>query len=240
MTAPSRFPKTQPIISGRLLRRLKRAERGEAGYRALSGLAVWCLILGLLSSLTFLDWSLAAVPLATILLGWIALRRIRRNPSEIGGAGIVRCGIGLAVGFWIIGYGWLSYQLRHGVPPGYRPISFADLQPAADDIEQRVPEAAVNLDRVDVFIRGYMVAGKQRTGLREFVLTQDQGQCPFCNPMPKPTQLIKVKLKPPLTAEYTSRAIGVGGKFTAVDDPRDPKRAELGGLVYEIEADYLR
>jgi hypothetical protein len=140
----------------------------------------------------------------------------------------------------VIGVGCSSdRRLPQGVPPGYRPISFADLQPAADDIEQRVPEAAVNLDRVDVFIRGYMVAGKQRTGLREFVLTQDQG-CAFCNPMPKPTQLIKVKLKPPLTAEYTGQAIGVGGKFTAVDDPRDPKRAELGGLVYEIEADYLR
>jgi len=240
MTTQSRFPTTQPIISGRLLRLLKRPERGSEGYQAVSGLAVWCLILGLLSSVTFLDWWLAVIPAGAIGLGCVAVRRIRRNPLETAGRGIVRCGVGLAIGFWIIGYGWLTYQLRNWVPPGYRAITFALLQPADDDIEQKIPEEAVNLDRLDVFVRGYMVPGKQRSGLKEFVLSEDQGDCQYCKPMPKPTQLIKVKLKPPLSMTYTSRAIGVGGKFTAVYDPKDPKRAELGGLVYQIEADFVR
>jgi len=240
MSTQSRFPKTQPIISGRLLRLLKRPERGEAGYRAVSGLAVWCLIAGLLSSLTFFHWWLAAIPVGAITLGWVAVRRIRRNPLEMAGLGIVRCGIGLAVGFWIIGYGWLTYQLRNWVPPGYRPIKFALLQPDANDIEQKIPEEAVNLDRLDVFVRGYMVPGKQRSGLKEFVLSEDQGDCQFCKPMPRKTQLIKVKLRPPLSVPYTGRMIGVGGKFTALFDPKDPKRAELGGLVYQIEADFVR
>ena len=240
MSTSSRFPKTQPIISGRLLRLLKRSERAGAGYRAVSGLAVWCLILGLLSSLTFLGWWMAVIPAGAIALAWVALRRIRRNPLETAGIGIVRCGVGLAVGFWVIGYGWQVYQLREECPDGYKPITFALLQPAADDIEQKIPDKAVNLDRLDVFIRGYMVPGKQRSGLKDFVLSEDQGDCQYCKAMPRTTQLVKVKLKPPLSVPYTSRKIGVAGKFTAVYDAKDPKRAELGGLVYQIEAEMIR
>jgi len=31
----------------------------------------------------------------------------------------------------------------------------------------------------------------------------------------------------------------VGGKLTVVEDPKDPRRGELGGAAYLIEADYV-
>ena len=240
MSTESRFPKTQPIISGRLLRLLARSERAEGGYRAVNGFAVLCLLLGLLSGLTFLGWEMAVVPVAAIVLGWFALKRIRRNPQEMSGAGIVWAGVALAGVSWILGYGWLTYQLQHWVPSGYKVISYSLLQPAGDDIEQKIPEEAVKLDRQKVFIRGFMMPGKRQVGLKEFTLSEDRGDCAYCKPMPRRTQLIKVKMKSPLTASYTTRSIGVGGEMTVIEDPKDPKRAELGGLVYQIEADYIK
>jgi hypothetical protein len=240
VSTESRFPKTQPIISGRLLRLLARSERAEGGYQALSGLAVWCLILGVASGLTFLGWALAIIPVAAITLGWFALGRIRRNPQEMSGTAIAWTGMGLAVGLWALGSAWLIYQARHWVPPGYKEITYSLLQPAGDDIEQKVPQEAVNLDRQKVFISGFMVPGKRQTGLKEFTLSEDQGDCAYCKPIPRTTQLIKIKMKQPQTATYTTRAIGVGGEMTVVEDPKDPKRVELGGLVYQIEADYLQ
>jgi hypothetical protein len=240
MSTESRFPKTQPIISGRLLRLLARSERAEGGYRAVSGLAVGCLLLGLLSGLTFLGWELAVIPLAAIGLGWFAIRRIRGNPREMSGITVAWCGMGLALGSWVLGYGWLVYQRQHWVPEGYKAITYAVLQPAADDIEHKIPAEAITLDQQKVFILGFMLPGKRQVGLKEFTLSEDRGDCAYCKPMPRMTQLIKVKMKSPLTASYTTRAIGVGGRMTVVDEPRDPRRAELGGMAYQIDADYIQ
>jgi hypothetical protein len=236
----SRFPKTQPIISGRLLRLLARSERAEGGYRAVSGLAVGCLLLGLVSGLTFLGWEFAVIPLAAIVLGWFAIRRIRDNPREMSGIAVACCGMGVALGSWVLGYSWLVYQRQHRVPEGYKLITYAMLQPAADDIEQKIPPEAITLDRQKVFILGFMIPGKRQVGLKEFALSEDRGDCAYCKPKPRLTQLIQVKMKPPQTTSYTTRAIGVGGMMTVVDDPRDPRRAEMGGLVYQIEADYIQ
>ncbi len=234
MSTQSRFPKTQPVVS---VRRGRQQGRPERGYRALSGLAILCLVLGVLSLATFVDWSLAVVPVLAMLLGWIAVRRIRRNPEETTGIGMVRVGVGLAAGFWIAGYVWLAYQYSHWAPPGYLAIAYQKLQPDPNNPEQRVPEEAMNLDKRKVFIRGYMAPGKQRLRIREFVLAQEPGDCSYCKPTPMPTQLIRVKLKPPRTVDYTNHIVGVGGEFTVHEDP---KEGGMGGLVYQIEADCIR
>ena len=211
--------KTQPIISGRLLRLLARSERAEGGYRAVSGLAVCvCLLLGVASGLTFLAWPLAFIPVAAITVGWFALGRIRRNPQEMFGTAIAWTGIGLAGGLWVLGSGWLMYQARNWVPSGYKQIDYSILQPATDDFEHKIPRDALDLDQQKVFIRGFIVPDK-RSQLKEFYLSEDQGDCAYCKPKPRLTQLIKVKMKPPQIAAYTTRAIGVGGVMTVVEDP---------------------
>ncbi len=240
MSTESRFPKTQPIISGRLLRLLARSERAEGGYQAVCGLAVWCLLFGAASGLAFLHWSLDFIPVAAIVVGWFALGRIRSNPQEMSGTAIAWTGMGLAAAFWVLGSGWLVYQAQNWVPPGYKLINYSLLQPAADDIEHKIPHDAIELDRQKVFIRGFMLPTKRQVGLKEFTLSEDQGDCAYCKPIPKTTQMIKVKMKAPQKANFTTRAIGVGGEMTVIEDPRDPKRAEMDGLIYQIEADYIQ
>ena len=76
------------------------------------------------------------------------------------------------------------------------------------------------------------------------------------DPEPKPTDLVYIELADGKEANYTTRLIAVGGTFSLkMDDPRvkpdesettDPEtgakkpKKDYGGVIYHIEADYLR
>lgn len=212
-------------------------ETVETSYRALSGLAVASVIFGALSAVTFIDWSLAVVPMIGIALGWVAIKRIRRNPAESIGLIWARSGIALSAAMWVAGYAWLGWAYFHHTPPGYQLITYKTLQPDPNRPDRRVSEDAEMLDKRKVFIWGYMYPGRQKLGIKEFLLVDDPGTCQFCSPQPRPTQLIRVKLTGNLKTEYTTRLMGIGGEFTVHSDP---KEEGMGGLVYQIESDCLR
>ena len=231
-------------------------------YRAITGLGVGSMVLGALSALAVLHWVLGVIPAAAIITGWIALRRIRRCPEEVTGAGFAKAGLWMAAAFWAIGCGRLTYVYYTQAPPGYKPVHYADLQlPPGSPPEMLVPPKAEEFDGERIYIRGYMVPGRQQSGIKRFFLSDDPGVCSFCAPKPKVTQLIEVKLINDLEAEYTTHAVGVGGKFRV--DTGKPKKKEKeepvvpkanpneksgkpapekpgGGVYYQLEADYLR
>jgi hypothetical protein len=209
----------------------------ERRYRAIHGFAVASLILGGLSILSLLHVLLGLIPIAGITFAWLALKRIRRNPEEIAGIGFARWGMRLSMGFWLIGSGWLIYQYYTEAPAGYKPVAYKTLQPPPDEKEFRIPTQAEDLDKQQIFVHGYMFRARQQTGITEFVLVDDRGACSFCAPKPKVTQLIRVKLKNGLKADFTTYPIGVGGEFTV---HKNPNEKGMGGLIYMIEADILR
>jgi len=211
-------------------------ETVEPSHRALSGLAVASVIFGALSAVTFIDWSLAVVPLIGIGLGWIAIRRIRRNPAESIGLNWARAGIALSVAMWIGGYTRLSWSYFHQTPPGYELITYNVLQPDPNRPDRRVSEESEMLDKRKVFIWGYMYPGRQKL-VNEFLLVDDPGTCQFCTPQRRPAQIIRVKLAGRLRTEFTTRLVGVGGEFSVHSDP---KEEGMEGLVYQIESDCLR
>ena len=235
MSTPSDFPTERVAILSD--DSVQMGQTVETSYRALSGLAVASAIFGCLSAITFIDWTLAVVPVIGIVLGWVALRRIRRNPEENLGEKWALAGVVLSAAFWVGGYCWLTYVYFHQVPPGYELVAFKALQPPPDRTDLRVTEAAEMLDKRKVFLWGWMYPGKQKSGIREFLLIDDPSNCQFCSPQPRPTQLIRVKLIDGLRIEYTTRQIGLGGEFTVHTDPTEEG---MGGLVYQIEADCLR
>jgi len=212
-------------------------ETVETSYRSLSGIAVASVVFGALSAATFLDWSLAVVPVIGIVLGWIALRRIRRNPEESVGRYWALAGIVLSVAFWIGGYARLTYAYFNQTPPGYELVSYKELQPPPERPDLRISEAAEMLDKRKVFVWGWMSPGRYPSGIREFILLNDPGTCQFCAPQRRPSELIRVKLAGHHTIAYTTHRIGVGGEFTVHSDPNDQA---MGGLVYQIEADCFR
>jgi hypothetical protein len=202
-------------------------------YRALYPLAVASVVVGALSILTAVHWSLAIVPLVGAGLGWRAQRQIRRAPEEWTGLGLARLGIGLSIGLWIVGYGWLAFARVREVPCGYQSITYDMLQPDPNAPADPIPQSAVDLQDKRVFVKGYMQPRRQQTGIRDFVLCPSNGECPFCIPNPKRTEMIRVVLQGDLETAYTTHLIGVGGRFQA--DPSDPS-----GIPYSLEADYLR
>jgi hypothetical protein len=202
-------------------------------YRAVSRAAVGSLVLAALSALVVFGWFFGAIPAAAIVLGWIALRQIERTPEEYTGVGLAWGGIGLAAVLWIAGYGWLWFAVASEVPVGYQRVEYVELQPNPRVKGELVPEAAVKLDGKKVYVKGYMVPGRQQARLRKFLLCPTNGVCTFHFPNPKPTEVIAITLTSDLSTDYTAQLIGLGGKFHV--DLLSPS-----GVPYSMEADYLR
>jgi hypothetical protein len=202
-------------------------------YRALNPLAVTCVVLGALSIVTSLHWALSIVPLAAVIVAWIAWKQIRKAPDEWIGASMVRIGAVLAVALWLFGCAFLYFARASEVPYGYERITYEMLQPDPLKPTEPIPDAAVNMQDKKVFVRGYMQSRRTMTGIKEFVLCPAKGDCPFCIPSPAPTEKMRIILQGDLETTYTTHQIGVAGRFRI--DPNDPS-----GIPYAIEADQLR
>jgi len=205
-------------------------------YRALSVLAVASCVLGVLSLTAFLSWPLAVVPLLGVVTGIIALRRIRANAAEMTGQKFASAGIMMSVLFFCAGWGYLTFSYVTEVPPGYERLSYSQLQPDPEVQGQIYPPEIVEYDGHRVFIKGYVLQGKQQSGIKQFILCRDNGDCCFGG-QPRLTDRIQVTLKPPLTLEYSTRLRRLAGTFYFA--PAQDNYG-LGGVIYHLEADYLK
>jgi hypothetical protein len=202
-------------------------------YQAINPLAVTSVVFGALSILTALHWSLTVVPIVGVILGWLSLRQIRKAPDEWIGLELAWSGIGLSAVLWMAGLSWLIFARVSEVPYGYQPVSYESLQPDPAKRTEWIPQTAVDMQDRKVYIKGYMQPRRQQTGIKDFILCPSNGECPFCIPNPKRTEMIRVTLQGDLEASYTTHLIGVAGRFRV--DPDDSS-----GIVYGLDAEYLR
>ncbi len=214
-----------------------RVPTADSPYRSLSGLAVASLILGVLSVLVFVDWLLAILPATAIVLAVLALRQIRSQGSDWDGIGLARTGAALALAFWILGFGWLLHAQAKEIPYGYAAVSYYDLQADPEVRGQWVSPYAQSLEGKKVFVKGYMYPSRQQSALKGFVISRDNGTCPYCLPNPRPTDLIQVELTGDLRINYTNRLLRIGGVLRVQPEP---KPGQLPGVAYRLVADYLR
>jgi hypothetical protein len=224
-------------MSVELMREPTRAVAEEQEiYRAVSPLAVASFILGILSVVALLAWELAIIPAIGFTVGAIACRRIARRPDDLTGRPLALVGMGLAALFWAGGWSRLAIIELTEVPEGYQRVSYDELQPDPAAPTQVYPASATALDGKRIFIKGYMFPGRQTTGITEFVLVRDNGDCCFGG-NPKLTDMIQVTLAGAPPAEYSPRVRRVAGTFRlnqgkALDGLRQP--------IYHLEADYLQ
>ncbi len=208
------------------------AAKPPANYQALDSLAVASVVLGCLSILTALHWSFMLLPLVGAALGWASQRRILQAPAEWSGLQVARTGIGLSIGLWLLGSGiYFTAESREAY--GYTRVFYEDLQPDPSHPTEFLPQKALDMQDRKIYLKGYMQPRRQQTGIKEFILCPSTGDCPFCIPDPRPTEKVRVILQGDLTTSYTTREIGVGGRFRV--DANDPT-----GVPYSIEADLLR
>lgn len=206
-------------------------------YRALSTLAVVSFVAGVLSGVTFLGWTLAAIPMVGIVAGVLALRQIRANPDGYTGEHFALVGTLLCGLLWAGGWSRLAYVHATEVPPGYERISYDDLQVDPDNPGSFPPEKAVELNGKNVFIKGYVYqpTGGQTSGLKRFILVRDKGQCCFGG-NPKITDMIEVRLKGGLEAEFNMQPRKLAGTFHI---GAGQSMHGLTGALYHLEADHL-
>lgn len=213
-------------------------DEGVLAYRALSPVAVVSLVLGLLSFAAFFSFAMLVVPALGVLAGLYAWARIRRYPQELTGAGLAKAGIGLSLLLAAVGAGRLSYVYATEVPPGYDRADYSQLQPDPSVPSEVIPASARALDGRRIFIKGFVYPSEfdqDAKGIRKFVLCRDNGQCCFGG-QPKMTDMILVTLKDPLRLEYSPRMHRVAGTFKVETVPGN----QLGGIVYQMDADYLK
>ncbi|MEX2141418.1 MAG: hypothetical protein WD894_19285 [Pirellulales bacterium] len=207
------------------------SDHDYSSYRTLSPAAVLSCLLGLGSFAAFLDWWLIVLPVAGLALGMFALRRIAARSDELAGrlpalAGVVlsaACLVGSQVTLWYI-------RLTE-VPDGHVRMTYDDLQPDPRVINQIVPPAAEELHGQRVFIKGYVLAGNRKDGIRSFILVRDQGDCCFGG-NPKLTDRILVQLKGGQAFTYTDKLQKLIGRFQI----RPGQAVDVeGNVVYQLD-----
>jgi hypothetical protein len=212
-------------------------EQTPPRYRAVPAEAVCCVVLGGLSLATFFSGYFGIVPVLAVLVGWWSLRRIARSPADLAGEQLAWTGIGMAVVFGLMGAAWLYFAGKAEAHWGYQAISYEALQldpryPPDPNVEgHRVPGSAWALNEKKIYIKGYMMTTPRMTGIKRFFLCPTNGVCNYCPVNPAPTEIIEINFVGDETIDYTTRLIGVGGKFLV-----DQKGKHQ--LPYSIEADY--
>lgn len=72
-------------------------ENELSGYKSVSGAAVFSNILGVMSALMFIDLKFFFIPLLGLIIGFSALRKIRKYPDIYSGLKMAQAGIGLSI-----------------------------------------------------------------------------------------------------------------------------------------------
>jgi len=190
----------------------------EFAYRPVPPLAPISLFLGICALSGFMGIPCLAVGFVGIVLGTIALWQIRRSDGSLGGKGIARLGAGLSALMLFSGSGYHAYAYVTELPEGYQRVSFGDLakrEPKFVEGKIEVAEEVAELDGKPIFIKGYMYPTGKQTGISEFVLVKDTGQCCFGG-QPKLTDMVVVKFDDGMTVRHREQQlVGVAGIFRA-------------------------
>jgi len=207
-------------------------------------MAILSLIFGVSSILIALYWVFLVIPLISIIMAIIAIKRIHYASQEYTGIVFAHLGIILSIILGLFGGWYHYYDQNHSIPSGYKVITFDYLQPNTDQPGEIIPPAAFDLEPSDnnpdkrVFIKeGYIYPGRRSINIKEFILVPTLSHCNYCQQQLKSTDMINVKFTGDLSIDYSSRPIKIGGKMH-ID--REQAVNPFGGLPYQLEADYVQ
>lgn len=221
-------------------RRTDRDGFEQFDYHPIPPLAPITLFLGVCAMAGLIIVPGLAIGAVGTLTGIICLAQIRRSGGELGGRAIARAGLWLSILCFVAGSGWHTYAYATEVPEGHERLNFSWLakQPTsfnADGTAEVAPEVAA-LDGKKVFIKGYMYPTRQLTGISEFVLVKDTGECCFGG-NPKISDMLIVQFKDGMTVDHKEQTlVSIAGVFRAKNVQRS---GELVAL-YSIDGTYFK
>lgn len=207
-----------------------RLDDAEA-YRAMSGAAIAAAAVAAVSPVAFLGWWMAAVPLVGAVLAGVALRDIAARHPLLTGRPLALVALGTSLLVLAASVASHAHEYATELPDGFARLSYSELQPAEGEAVTSVPDSAKAMHGRDVLLKGYIYPGKQQTGLVQFLLVRDQGDCCFGG-NPKITDRVLVQLADPAGIDFTPKLTKVAGRFRV----QPAGTADLaGGVLYHLD-----
>ena len=212
-------------------------------YRAISIAAVVTLVLGLMSLFSLLGviWdapaSVLAIPILGTVVGWLAIRKLKRRSNELTGMPVAVTGAILSVVCLVFGGTYSQYRYSTEVPEGYQRVSFLKLEPVLSRPDLPVSPEALELEGKKVFVKGYVLSDDKGVALKNFAIVPDLGDCCFGG-TPKLYKLIESEIKTKDRVGFSFFKRGFGGTFRV--DPRQKDPTGLQGAHYYLDIDYIK
>lgn len=193
-----------------------RVEEGFS-YRPVPPTAPVTLVIGLVSLLALLTEFILPLTLVGVLVGLLAVKRIRRFPNEYSGLWIAQSGLALCVALIPASIAIHTHTYMTEVPEGFQRLNFnQDISKKGFVFDQGRnsfhPDVA-RLGDQKVFIKGYMLVQKDAQSVNEFLLCRDSGDC-CLGGQPDVTDMIHVRVaEGGEPFKYHPGMVFVAGKF---------------------------
>jgi hypothetical protein len=210
---------------------------GGEFYQLRSKSATLSVLFGVIAMLGYLFAVFMFLAPVAIALAWNGLRVIRRYPEEYVGKGFARLGMLLGLVSLVGGVAFHTAIYLTEVREGYERITFYGDLKNKDEIPT---ERAQALDGKKVFLKGYVRPGLRRSGLTEFLMVGDFGDCCFGG-SPNLTEVVYIKMPEHKTAQYDYMLRRIHGTFRLNTRLQKGDRIanDVKGYIYEIQADYF-
>lgn len=203
-------------------------------YRAISKAAIASVAFAVLGLFAFSAPIFVILPVLAICFGLTGLSTVRRLPDEFVGKSIAMTGLIAGLLVAVSSSSLHMYVYATEVPADHERISFYELKPksrAATGFSDRAAE----LDGKQVFLKGYVRPGNDKSNLSTFVLTGDFGDCCFGG-NPKINEIVGVRIMTDQTVDYGLRLRKVIGTFRLNRQPKYVGQKDVPSVLYEIEA----
>ena len=225
---------TSPCVSPVAERAPQPNERSEFDYKPVPAIAPVAAVIGLLSSMALYAEIVVLLAFAGIIVGGIAVWKIRKAKGTLGGKTWARIGLAASAFFFVTGIASHTYAYMTEVPEGHIRVDFThDISRKQFKYVHGVRELHPDVEPLDgkkIFIKGFMWYTKKQTGLTDFVLLKDNGKCCFGG-APKPYDMMVVKMQNGKTVDKLDGLVSVAGTLKCY--PQSPD------AVYILEATYV-
>jgi hypothetical protein len=209
----------------------------EYSYRSVSRAAVLSVVFGVLGLASWYFPEITVFSLAGLVFALVAVRNLRRYPTELSGKPVAFLGGLLSLAMAIASPVVHTYTYYTELPDGYERISFAALKSplGAPDIP---PDAALELNGKKVFLKGYIhPTSLASNSAKTFILVPDWATCCF-GQQPPLTHMVEVRLTGNQFANKSFRRHALAGTLQV--RPYIKPIEGLQGVFYELDADHFQ
>lgn len=175
------------------------------------------LVLGVLSLSGFYGVYGLVVALFGVVVGGVAISKIRAEGGTVKGMGSAVVGAVLATACLSLGSTKMAYAYSTECPEGFLRVNFPRDISAKQFVYigamRKLHPDVMPLEGQKVFLKGFMWQTQKSEGLTEFVLLKDNGECCFGGKA-QPYDMMLVKLQDGLTTRAYTGMVAVAGVLT--------------------------